>query len=400
MTVASDEGTASDRSLVPLHCTRFAASGPPRPAELPNGTAVWTVSRYRDARQVLTDPRFSRSLLHADDAPPLDDTFNLVDDPALLFNQDGPDHQRLRRTVQRAFTPRAVAHWRPWVSEVVERLLDELVGKEPPVDIVAAFTLPLPVAVVSRLMGLDGLDVERLRYWSDHVLAYTADNDPQAAAVLTEFAEFSAELISARRGRPGDDLVSTLLRAADEVGDIPEDQLVSLVGGLTVGGHDSTMTALSNSLVYLLGERPESWSRLGGDLSAAEAVGERLLHWIPLGDDPGSTRRAAEDVEVGGVTIPAGSVVVVDVGSASRDPEVYPSGPFGDLFAPMEGPTLAFGAGPHHCLGAWLIRMELPMALNRLAARLPGLRLSEPVDAIEWREGGTTRSPKRLVVTW
>nr|WP_181396881.1 cytochrome P450 [Streptomyces sp. FT05W] len=384
---------------VPMHRLHFDAPRPPRPAELPGGAPAWLVSRYADVRQVLSDPRFGRALLYAPDAPALSDVPDLVNSPDLMFNQDGPDHLRLRRTLRRAFTPRAVARWRPWIAAIVEDLLDRLEALPQPVDVVAEFTLPLPVAVISRLMGLDEPARDRMRYWSEHAFSDGTHDSRQVADALAEFSAFGADLLTERRRAPGDDLISGLVAAADQEGGVPESQLVGLVCGLVVGGHDSTMTMLGNALLYLLGERPETWPRLGADEQAAGHLVDRIIHLVPLGDDRGSARHAATDVEVGGVTIPAGAIVLADCGMANRDPQVFPPGTLHDLFAPLEAPTLSFGAGPHYCLGAWLARTELQLALHRLAARFPGLRLAEPVDTVSWRAGTTSRSPQRLSVS-
>ncbi|RPK54528.1 Cytochrome P450 107B1 [Streptomyces sp. ADI96-02] len=387
-------------SAVPLHCLRFAEAGPPRLAALPGGAPAWLVSRHADVRQVLSDPRFGRALLYAADAPALSDVPDLVNSPDLMFNQDGADHLRLRRTLRGAFTPRAVARWRPWIADIVAELLDRLDGRERPADLVAEFTLPLPVAVISRLMGLDETARSRLRHWSEHAFSDGSHSGEEVESVLKEFGVFGADLLAERRRTPGDDLISGLVAAADAEGGVPEAQLVSLVCGLVVGGHDSTMTMLGNALLYLLGERPEVWSRLGADEEAGGRVADRIVHLIPLGDDRGSTRRASADVEVGGVTIPAGAVVLADCGMANRDPEVFPPHTLHDLFAPLEAPTLSFGAGAHYCLGVWLARTELQLALHGLAARFPGLRLEDPVDTVVWRTGTTSRSPRSLRVSW
>ncbi|MGW6715525.1 cytochrome P450 [Streptomyces globisporus] len=384
----------------PMHRLRFEEPGQPCRTELPGGTPAWLVSRYADVRQVLSDPRFGRARLYAPDAPALSGVPDLVNDPDLMFNQDGPDHLRLRRTLRRAFTPRAVARWRPWIAAIVEELLDRMETRRQPADAVAEFAFPLPVAVISRLMGLDESTWGRLRHWSEHAFSDGTHEGEQVASVLNEFSAFGADLLAERRRAPQDDLVSSLVAAADEEGGVPEAQLVSLVCGLVVGGHDSTMTMLSNALLYLLGERRETWPRLGADEEAAERVADRLVHLVPLGDDRGSTRHAATDVEVGGVTIPAGAIVLADCGMANRDPEVFPPATLHDLFAPLEAPTLSFGAGPHYCLGAWLARTELQLALHRLAARFPDLRLADPADPIVWRTGTTSRSPRSLDVRW
>ncbi|MFI5619769.1 cytochrome P450 [Streptomyces sp. NPDC051567] len=398
MSFTIEEEAVRDRRLPPLHRLTYAEVGPPRPTTLPNGTPAWLITRYQEARQVLTDPRFSRAELLAPDAPVLGDAADVATSPASIFNQDGEGHRRLRRTVQSAFTPRAVAGWEPWVASAVEQVLDTMEAAGPPADLVASFTRPLPFAVTSRLMGLEGLDAERLGHWTGYVLAEDRPAE-EVAAVLEEFAGFAAGLIAERRRAPGEDLVGRLVRAADEDGAIPEEQLVHLVCGLASSGNESTTGMLGNSLVYLLGERRDAWSRLADDGAAALAT-ERLLHAIPLGDEESSTRRAVEDVEIGGVSIAAGSVVAVSFGSANRDRSVFPGEPTGDLFAPLEAASMAFGAGPHHCLGARLIRMEMRLALRGIAARFPELRLTEPVESIAWQLGSTTRSPERLGAAW
>ncbi len=401
-------GTATDPGpaqavLPPLHCLRLLEPGPPRLAALPTGTPVWLVSRHADVRQVLTDPRLGRAPLYAPGAPPVSLTPNLLDDPASMLNIDGVEHQRLRRTVQRAFTPRAIARWRPWVASVVEGLIDELIDRGSPADIVAGYTRPLPVAVISRLIGLDGLDGKRLEHWSDHALSASAYSAEAIRTAMTEFAGFGAEVIAERRAAPGDDLVSSLLAAAADTPGITEAQLVTLVIGLVVAGHETTMTSLGNALVYLLSDGHDAWRQLASDEQSAAAATEQLLRAVPLGDSdvlPGLLRRAVEDLEIGGVRIPAGSVVAADTDAANHDPAVFTADLLTELFSPLAAPMYTFGAGPHHCLGAWLARMELELALHRLARRLPSLRLAEPAAAVDWRRGLLTRSPQSLRVSW
>ncbi|WP_405741057.1 cytochrome P450 [Streptomyces sp. NBC_00028] len=392
---------SASRPLRPMHRISLPEPGPPRPTTLATGTPVWLVTRYAEVRQVLMDPRFDRRSLHAENAPPLLVVPNLLDDPNGLLNQDGPAHQRLRSTVQRAFTPRAVARWRPWVASVVTALLDDFAVLPRPADIVEGFTRPLPVSVICRLMGLDRLDRDRIRHWADHALSGGAHTAEEVMAAMTEFGAFAAALIAERRKEPGDDLVSGLIAAGDELG-IEEGQLIALTLGLVVAGHETTMSALGNAVVYLLTDGRDGWPLLARDEEAAATAAEQLLRTVPLSEGrvlPGLIRRAVADVEVGGVLIPAGSVVAVQTNSAGRDPDVFPPGP-PDLSAPLTAPSIAFGAGPHHCLGAWLARLELELALHHLAARFPRLRAEFTPGAIEWRVGQMTRSPLRLPVSW
>ncbi|MER7767530.1 cytochrome P450 [Kitasatospora sp. NPDC096140] len=432
-----DSPAATRTALPPLHRLPVSPVRPPHPTTLPDGTPAWLVTRYHDVRQVLGDPRITRADLH--DVGTAGATADVAANPASLFNQDGPAHRRLRATVQRAFTPRAIAGWQPWVAAAVQQSVDALVAAGPPADLVAAFTRPVPFAVTTRLMGLDGdgpdsLDEERLHRWTLALLAQggapgdgpadgsadrdgdgEADGDTSAddaahgeadaddaedhAEALAEYGAFTTELIERRRREPGDDLVSRLVQAADHDGGIPEESLVHLVAGLTASGNESVAGALGNALVYLLGERAEHWPRLA-DPDTAERTAERLLHFIPLGDDEATIRRATAPIELGGATIPADAVVAISLGSANRDPDVYPEGLDADLDLPLAAPTLAFSAGPHYCIGAWRVRLEMRESLRRLAAALPGLRLTTPVAELAWQLGSTTRSPARIPVDW
>ncbi|MFJ5303101.1 cytochrome P450 [Streptomyces sp. NPDC088350] len=389
------------RPLLPMHLVTYPEPAPPRLVTLATGTPVWLVTRYADVRRVLMDPRFDRSSLHAKDAPPLLVVPNILDDPDGLLNQDGAGHQRLRGTVQRAFTPRAIARWRPWVASVVDALLDDFARRPQPADIVDGFTCPLPVSVICRLMGLDHLERDRIRNWADHALSGGAHTADEVVAAMTEFGAFADRLIGERRRTPGDDLVSALVTAGDSLG-IEDRHLVALVCGLVVAGHETTMTALGNIVVYLLTDGQAARTALAESEETAATAAEQLLRHVPLSEGrvlPGLIRRAVEDAEIGGVTIPAGSVVAVQTNSASRDPDVYPVGP-PDVTAPPPVPGVIFGAGPHHCLGAWLARLELELGLHRLTARFPLLRAEFTPDTVAWREGQLTRGPLRLPVSW
>ncbi|MGW2253932.1 cytochrome P450 [Kitasatospora sp. NPDC001660] len=391
--------SVEERALPPLHRLEPAAYGPPRLTALPNGTPAWLVTRYHDVRHVLTDPAFGRATLFAPDAPPLGSVSNLEGDPGFITNIDGPDHRQLRTLMQQAFTRKAVDAWTPWLASVVERLVEDVVGQGPPADLVASLTMPLPVDVISRLMGVEDVDRKRLRHWTDHLFADRSRPAGEVRTVLAEFCAFAAELLDRRRREPGEDLVSRMVVAADQQGCVTEERLVKLVCGLIAGGHETTVATLGNALVYLLGERPDAWPRLTSE-PAAQAAADRLLHTIPLGEGLGALRRSVRETVISGVTVPAGAVVIVDRTSAARDPEVFTTGLADGLFEPLEAATLAFGAGPHYCLGPWLARLELRLALHRLATRLPGLRLDEPVEGLEWRRVFSTRSPRRLTVTW
>ncbi|MFJ4439738.1 cytochrome P450 [Streptomyces sp. NPDC088923] len=390
---------------VPLHRITGQETGPPRLVELPDGTPVWLVTRYDDVHQVLNDQRFGRAPVQAPGAPPVGDSPSVLKSREAIGRQDGGAHLRLRRAVGRAFTPRAVAHLRPWVADVIEQLLDGLVKQGPPGDLVRDYAMPLPSLVMHRLLAVEDVPFETIFHWSQHAMAGASAAPEEGARARTELAEFAGGLLAARREAPGDDLVSSVVVAAQGEGGIPESALVNLISTMIIGGHDTTMTMLGNSLLYLLTEQPVAWQRLRTGEEAAAALVERLLHLIPIGDPAegaGHLVTAGADIGVGGVTIPAGALVSTDRLAAHHDPAAFP-GDLHDpeaLFAPLPRPTLAFGAGRHYCVGTWLARAELQLGLHRLAVRLPRLRLAVEAEEVEWRHGSITRSPVRLPASW
>ncbi|MBK3592476.1 cytochrome P450 [Streptomyces sp. MBT51] len=150
-------------------------------------------------------------------------------------------------------------------------------------------------------------------------------------------------------------------------------------------------------------ERPQTWARIGADEQAAALLTDRLIHLIPLGDReerPGHAFVITEDTDIGGVRIRAGELATVDRLAANRDPAVFPGDPFEDLFAPLPHASLSFGAGQHFCLGTWLARAEITLALHRLANRIPALHLTTSVHDIQWRQDAITRSPLHLPAGW
>ncbi|MGW2181836.1 cytochrome P450 [Streptomyces sp. NPDC001732] len=385
-----------DEEALPLHRLPVEAPGPPRRTTLPDGSPAWHFTRYDDIRQVLADARFVRAVLPAAAASPLSDTTDA------MAKQDGSAHTRLRHIAKGIFTPRAIDHLAPLVAEVTDRLVEDLVRHGPPADLVDHYTRPLPIAVMNKLLGIHDLDDTRLLHWTECAFPDASVPHDETAKAAQEFTEFTTRLMAERRHAPGPDLISTLVHAADREGGIPESHLVNLVTTLVVAGYDTTMTMLGNSLLYLLSERPQDWSRLGTDEAAAGVLADRLTHLIPLNDPEKRTNplRATEDLEIAGTAIRAKDLVTLDRGAANRDPAAFPGDPFADLFAPLEHPTLAFGGGHHYCLGVSLARTELRLALHRLAARLPALRPALTADAVEWRASALTRSPRHLPVTW
>ncbi len=361
--------------------------------ELPDGTLAYLATRHADVRQVFTDRRFSRAAAAGPNRPTRE-LGSLAEDS--LIGMDPPQHTKIRQVVSHAFTFRRVEEMRPTVRALIEQMIDRMEIAGPPADMHSYLSAPLPVYVISKLFGIAEEDEDTVRQWSD-ALVGDWDADPAAPqAALDAFGEMIAD----RRRNPGPDLMSALISAWDEQDDLTERELISVTAGIFVGGHETTTNQI-NLFVLVLTNHPDELAALRGDdpEAVARAV-EELSRFIQLGDNGILLPRVTtEEVELGGVRLPAGSPVLPAVISANRDTAVFADADRLDLTR-ISNPHLGYGAGPHHCLGAALARMELQEALGALLRRLPGLRLAVPEFALSFKPGLVVRSLESLPVTW
>jgi cytochrome P450 len=292
---------------------------------------------------------------------------------------DGDDHRRLRNLVNPAFTPRAVDRWRPAMRTYLDELWDA-VGTDGRCDFVEAFAKPYPSLTIATVMGAPLADAPRLHHWSNWIQKQFDAEALMTQRVLieeavVEFYAYAEALLAARRGDPGDDLVSTLLAAEAEGDRLSDVECVNLVLNVLIGGVDTTQSQLAHT-VRLLAEHPDQWQALRADPSLAGAAVEEALRYEPI--TPFTARIVVEDMEVRGVTFPAGTVVLVASVAANRDGLDYPDR--FDITRADGGRITTFGAGIHYCLGANLARAELQEAMRFLAARVEWIELDgEPV---------------------
>lgn len=364
-----------------------------------DGGAAYLVTRYQDVRTVLIDPRFSRAAAARSEQAAAD--FGLGDmSTESMLGMDPPEHTRLRRLVAGAFTARRVERLRPRTADIVRGLIDRLQTLDRPVDLVENFSLPLPVQVICELLGVPAEDRHTFHGWSDTLLGGPGSDRAVMAAALAAMGEYLAGLIEAKRAAPADDLMSALIAARDEEDKLSERELVRLCVGILIAGHETTANQI-NMILLTLRQYPEERRRLLEDPALIPDAVEELMRFVQLG--AGATalpRVATEDVELSGVTIPAGAVVLPAVAIANRDPGQYPASPDGLDLTRTEVSHLSFGAGVHHCLGAQLARMELQEALHALLTRLPGLEIVVPDDELRFKQGMIVRSVEALPVTW
>ncbi|MFE6840949.1 cytochrome P450, partial [Streptomyces sp. NPDC057705] len=343
----------------------------------------------------LSEPRLSSDVRDASDTRLLRQLPETERESMLsnMLRSDPPDHTRLRRLVSKAFTARRVAGMRPRIQAITDRLLDEVVpsGRA---DLVADFALPLPVTVISELLGVPVDDRHDFQRWTDRMIMRGAE--PPDPAVVNEawqhMRAYVTELIRAKRAAPGDDLLSGLITARDQEQQLTEDELIAMVFLLLVAGYITTVNLIGGGIAMLLAH-PDQLDRLRSEPELLPGAIEEFLRYDgPV--SPGIARFAREDVEIAGVTIPRGATVVIASAIADRDPARFADPDHLDITR-KDNAHLAFGHGIHYCLGAPLARLEGQIAIGTALHRLPGLTLAVAPDEIRWRPGGL-RGPQTL----
>ncbi|MFD9717014.1 cytochrome P450 [Streptomyces sp. NPDC059076] len=376
---------------------RLRAEGPVHRVRDPDGEEKWLVVGHEASRTAFNDPRLSRDWLRSGDVSSIVNTGG--DDSALahMLMSDPPHHTRLRRLVAREFTPRRVASLAPRVQQLTDELLDAMLANGTRrADLVAAFAFPLPMTVICELLGVPELDRDAFRAWSNEMVAPSSAEAEVRA--YTQTTAYLGELIVAKRERPGDDLLSAMIHAVDEGGDrLSPAELVGMSVLLLIAGHETTVNLLGNGLRALF-NHPDQLADLRADLGLLDGAIEEMLRY----DGPVencTARLALEDVEMGGVTIPAGSPVLIAMADADRDPARFKDPDRFDIRRDARG-HIAFGHGLHYCLGAPLARLEGRIALRTLLERCPELALDADEASLPWMSGMLIRGVRRLPVRW
>jgi len=375
---------------------RFRDEGRVREVVYLHGAKVWLVTRYADCRALALDPRvgkdgrrqnemFARhstlsSPMHAytpeeDEADPGFDE----DLSEHVLNSDPPIHTRLRAMALKAVSPERQEAMRPTVMKTVERLLDNL-ATAPVVDLMSEYAWRLPLNTISDLFGLPEQDRANFRDWCNKLTG--AGQDPKEVEAASEnITSYSNALIDARRANPGDDMISELIKVSVDGDTLTQAEIVSMIFIIVTAGHVTTVHSIGNGVFNLL-THPEELAKLRADPSLIPAAIDELMRMDPAAPI-GTFRFTKAEIQIGDVTIPANQILALSWGSANRDELKYEDPDRLDVNRCPAG-TLSFGHGVHYCIGIPMAKMQIEIAIERLLARYPDLRLAVPVEDVKW----------------
>ena len=358
---------------------------------------AWLITRYDDVAAMLKDERLSRDILAR--LPRFPRFFRpLLDN---MLGREPPDHTRLRKLISKAFTPRRIEQ----LSGQIEGVCEELLAKAPsgrPFDLVADYALPLPLTIISELLGVPRSERQRFHHLLHGCLTLGLPTGRlldfvRAVPSFWLLTRYFRRLFAERRLRPRDDLFSALVQA-EEAGDrLNSDELLGTAILLLFAGYETTVHLIASGTLALL-QHPEESARFTQDPSLAESAIEELLRYTsPLVVT--TPRLTTEEVTYALVTIPKGALVLGVLASANHDESQFVDPERLDL-GREPNKHLAFGTGHHFCLGASLARLEARIALAALFRRRPAIRLAQPAESLRWRRSLALRALAALPVTF
>ncbi|HEY2222191.1 cytochrome P450 [Actinomycetospora sp.] len=385
--------------LAPLYDV-LRREAPVAPVTTPAGDPAWLVTRFEEVRDLLGDKRLGRSHPRPEQAARI--THGAVQEgPSGNYETEEADHTRMRRLLTPAFSAKRMRRMGEDVQALVDGYVDDLIAaREASPDGVADLhenlAVPLPVAVICRLLGVPHEHGDYFRDLSDRMATYSPEVD--AVGARAEFGRYMAGLAEQKRAAPCEDVISDLVRAQAEDDTYDYDEMIRLSVGLLFAGHETTVNRIGLGTLLLLTHR-ERWEDLVADPDGRTDAHVEEIMRLGAPGDLGLLRYAHTDVEVGGVTVAEGDAVILSVNAANRDPNAFADA---EAFDPdrEERAHVGFGHGGHFCIGASLARTELRTVFSTVARRLPDLRLAADLDDIEVRTQHLTGGVKALPVTW
>ena len=354
------------------------------------GDEGWLVVGYEQVRSLLDDERLGRS--HPDPANAARTGESaLFGGPLGNFETEQADHARTRSLLQPHFSPKRMRALRPRIEALTGRLLDELAEHGPPADLNEALALPLPIAVICELLGVPFEDRAQFRAWTQ--AAADVRDRSRSEQGLADLFRYGQQLVAKKRREPGDDVISRLC-ATEGVSDF---EAAAMAMFLLFAGHETTVVAIGMGAVQLL-TNPAQWQALLADPERIGPAVEEILRAQGTGGG-GIPRYARVDLEVAGVPVRAGELVLLDIGAANYDTAVFPDP---DCFnvTRRDAGHVTFGHGARYCIGAPLARIELQAVFSQLIPRFPGMRLAVGVEELAIRTDTLTGGLLEIPVTW
>jgi pimeloyl-[acyl-carrier protein] synthase len=365
----------------------------------------WLISRYEEVNAILRDIHYSKRMTNAKG---VDKIIARLMDPRLMgmmksrqnsmLAQDPPDHTRLRGLVNKAFTPKMVEGLRPHIESIAKELIDNVANKGK-MDLIADFAFPLPVTVISEMLGIPTSDRDKIKEWS-RPIAESFDIDSSKEAMLKAkdaseaFTNYLKPLVAERRKNPKEDLISGLIAAEEEGNKLTEQELFANLVLILLAGHETTVNLIGNGMVALL-RHPDQLQKLKENPSLIGTAVDEVLRYdssVQL-----ARRVVMEDVQVHGQTLKKGDMCTLMIGSANHDPAVFPDPEKFDITR-TDSKYLSFGAGIHHCLGSSLAKAEGEIAISMLTSRLPNMKLA--TDKLQHRHPAALRGFIEIPVTF
>lgn len=385
---------------------RLREQAPVYRVKQPDGQMAWLVTRYDDVVRVLTDERFAKDPFRVCSKEQLAASpwLTKVCGPLLLplarhmLNRDPPDHTRLRALVQQAFSPRLVEGMRGRIQTLANELLDRA-QRQGRMDLIADYALPIPTTVIAEMLGVPVADRHKFHRWSSAMLAAGATRFGLLRAMPSalRFMRYIRQLIKIRRLNLRDDLISALITAKEAGERLNDDELLSMILLLIVAGHETTVNLIASGMLALL-QHPDQLERLQNDPALIKTAVEELLRFTaPV--ETATERFATQELELAGVKIAQGDLVIAAIASANRDKNQFVNPDKLDITREPNR-HLAFGQGIHFCLGASLARLEGQTAINTLLARTRDLRLAVDPSRLRWRSGLVLRGLKAVPVSF
>jgi cytochrome P450 len=366
---------------------------------MPNGQAVWLITKYEYVREILADPGVSAD--RTDPRYPVIAPFasreTMLRIGKALSSMDPPEHTFHRRILISEFTVKQVNLMRPRIQEIAEGCVNNLLESSKPADLVGIFAQPIPSQVVCDLLGVP---YEKRPFFEDRtkILLSKKSSDLEKATGLRELMGFLVELVVRKEAEGGDDLLGRLINRYRKVGAYDRGTLIALTGLLLTGGHETTSSMISLGTAALL-EHPDQLEAIKQDPRLLPAAVEELLRYFSVSADLTGYRVVLRDIEIGGVTIHEGDGIVLLVSAANRDPDIFVDPEKLDIRRGARH-HLAFGYGMHQCLAQNLARIEIEIALGTLFRRIPDLRLAIPLGEVPFKYDASVYGVHELPVTW